>query len=220
MTLASITVVSGNLLARLKAAGRKVAPLVRKELTKAGQRSEREIIRGSFRGYTGTSGSKLQTRSGTLRKSINYKVTGSHLGNLQVKIGASAPYARAHEYGRPPVYSKRGKKYYTIPTKHALTPAGVLRKPITEYRSHTKLRRSKKSGGFTGSTKSYGFIEIENRLLFVEHKRKGKFIVLFNLYRFPTKPIPARLGLRKAVDRQKNRLLAGLVNAVREVLSR
>ena len=147
-------------------------------------------------------------------------MTGSTIATLVGKVMASGPYARAHEYGRDPVHSSRGKKFYTIPTRHALTRAGVLRKRITEYRDHTKVRRNKETGVMSqGASKSFGFIRVgrgKSRLLFVEHKRKGKFNVLFNLYRFPTKPIKPRLNLRKNARAQVPKMREGLIAAIQE----
>lgn len=185
-----MTVDSKRLAAKFRAARQAVTTGARLAVRHAVERSEFEVVRKNFTGYSGGSGLKqLQNRSGMLRRSVGHKVTGSTLGTIVGKIGASAPYARAHEYGRPPVNSKRGKKFYTIPDKSMLTSAGVLRRPITSFRSD----------------KSAFFLWLGGNLKFVQKKGRGakaKLQILFHLYRFPTKPIPPRLGIRAAVKKQ------------------
>lgn len=91
------------------------------------------IKRGAAIGMTETaahvqrskvSGQLLGVRTGALRRSIRGDaVSRSH--KVVAYVGASTPYARIHEEGgtiRP-----KAAQYLTIPTRHAMTPAGVIR---------------------------------------------------------------------------------------------
>jgi len=201
----TLSVDSKGLRAKLAGLARAIAPGVKKCIRLAVQGAEYEVVRQNFTGYAGGRGrlQKLQNRSGMLRRSVGHKVMGSTLADLVGKIGAHAPYAKAHEYGRPAMASTRGKKYYTIPTRNSLTGAGVLRKPITAWMNDP----------------SAFFLRIGGRLMFARSIGKGKrarLEVLFNLYRFPTPPIPPRLGIRKAVDRQRVALREGIIKTIME----
>ena len=71
------------------------------------------------------SGDPIQTRSGALRRSFGFEVSGSGLETQVRLFSKGLPYARMQEYGgtiRP-----KNKRYLTIPLPDALTPAGVLK---------------------------------------------------------------------------------------------
>jgi hypothetical protein len=192
---------------KLQAGARRLFPGVRAAMGTEIRRAEFEVVRQSFTGYQSGASRRpwLQNRSGTLRRSVGHKVTGSNLGNLQAKLGASAPYAKAHEYGRPRQYSTRGKKFWYMPAAAMLTPAGVMRRPITSWRGD----------------RSAFFLRLKGNLKFVRRVGKGKnarLEVLYHLYPFPAPEIKPRLGIRKAVARAAARLPDRLRSVVRGAL--
>jgi len=163
---------------------------------------ERKTVKDSFTGYTGRRNqTKLQNRSGSLRRSIGSKVTGSNLGSLVGKVFASTPYAKAHEYGRKPLYSKRGKKFYVIPAKPMLTRAGVQKRSITSWKG----------------VKGAFFLRLGRKLFFAKTKgKKQKIEILYSLFPFPTKEIKPRLHLRRNARTQVPKLRQRLIAAIQE----
>lgn len=111
--------------------------------------------KGQFTGYTnrqGTEGGLLQNRSGMLRRSFGFGVTGGLKDGYDLTLlvySSGVKYARLQEYGgtiRP-----RRAKYLTIPLKDALTPSGVQRYSsardlFTYHPDQISVVRSPKSG--------------------------------------------------------------------------
>lgn len=87
-----------------------------------------KMIRDGFVGYKGhrNTGSTLQKRSGALRNSLRTQRTDT-TGEVQSSSYVAGPlaYARIQEFGG--VVKPRRRRYLTVPTKAALTPAGVVR---------------------------------------------------------------------------------------------
>lgn len=86
-------------------------------------------VKKGFTGYSGQSGSRLQNRSGNLRRSIQFRVGNpKRLDDLTLRMlagGGAAPYAHSQEYGA--VIKPKKRKYLTIPMPDALTPSGVVK---------------------------------------------------------------------------------------------
>lgn len=84
---------------------------------------------------------KVQPRTGAMRKSINHAVFGEDIKTLGFMVffnSSLAPYAPNHE--SPPMYSTVTPvraKALAIPTKNALTPAGVVRGEYTAGKGRT-----------------------------------------------------------------------------------
>ena len=70
--------------------------------------------------------STLHSRSGGLRRSLQYKVTGNKLGQLKLKISSvGVPYARLQEFGGK--ITPKKAKFLTIPLPDNMTDAGVMK---------------------------------------------------------------------------------------------
>lgn len=88
---------------------------------------EREM-KQAFTGYTGNSGRNLQNRSGNLRRTIQYRVSGEKLRALALTLQVGdnrSPYAMTQERGA--VITPKNGKYLTVPLSDAMTPSGVVR---------------------------------------------------------------------------------------------
>ena len=131
----------------------------------------------------------LYSRTGLLRKSLSTEVSGSTLQNLRAGIyagrylgGQEIVYAPIHEFGGT-IRAKRaymglpGGPYLNIPTRKNKTPAGVTRLSAKEVFNQ---------GGYIVKMKSGVFgVFLSGELMYTLHKEVK---------------IPARLGMRKAVD--------------------
>ncbi|MFV9645077.1 MAG: hypothetical protein ACNYWU_04570 [Desulfobacterales bacterium] len=112
-------------------------------------------------------GARIQSRSGTLRRSLRTGVTGTSLRNLRASFysagsvaGKPVPYAPIQEFGGT-IEAKRaytrvpGGPYLNIPTRSNQTSAGVMRKSartIFNEGGYIQKTRSGKWGVFLGST--------------------------------------------------------------------
>lgn len=108
----------------------------RKALQRFGVRFTRDMA-GRFRGYTGKPvgpDGQLQTRTGSLRRSITFRTRGKSLADLGIDLlggaargGNAQVYARTHERGA--VIRPRRAKRLAIPIGENLTGAGDARFP-------------------------------------------------------------------------------------------
>lgn len=143
---------------------------------------------------------KLKRRTGHLSRSIKFQVTGSDLKTLEASVYASKAvggeevvYAKTHEFGAE-IKAKRAYKrvpggpYLNIPTANNKTPAGVTRMPPKEVFNQ---------GGF--------LLRFASGRWGVVHPGKGLMYILVKKV-----SIPARLGMRAAVDEQVPRLIEDL----------
>lgn len=96
----------------------------------------RDALRNSGIGFVremnsrfGRGDGQLRVRTGFLRRSIGYQVTGDRFDNLAVRVFVAGPiYANLQEYGGT-IRPKPPRKFLTIPLKDNLTGAGVARYP-------------------------------------------------------------------------------------------
>lgn len=124
----------------------------------------------------------LHTRTGRLKGSLSVQLTGNMLADTKLTLASrGVPYAGVQEFGgtiRP-----RTRKYLTIPTKAAMTPAGVTRKSAAAW------FREAKGEVYVAQTKS-------GQLAIFLHptSAKGKPTALFLLRKRVTIPGPTTDG--------------------------
>lgn len=92
--------------------------------------------------YTGGLSNKLQSRTGTLRRSFTPRVTGATFKSLLGIYGTSLVYAAAHEYGA--TITPKRVRYLTIPFAEGLTPSGVSRRKARQW-TPSFITRGKKN---------------------------------------------------------------------------
>ena len=181
----------------------------RKALVKAGQNFDNGL-RKSFRARSSPQDEWLQVRSGRLRNSIGYEVSGAGLSDLQLKVfSAGVPYANIQEYGGT-IVPKRGR-YLAIPTAANQTQggrarggAGVARFPsarafIAEHEGETFFLRSKGGTGpllLMWSKPDTG----TRRRAKLGRGSKTRPVAMFTLVTKVT--IPPRFGFRRTWDAQ------------------
>jgi hypothetical protein len=145
---------------KFQKAVKKIPAALNIEVTKAfkehGAYFTARMKKGQFTGYTarqGTDGGLLQNRSGLLRRSFGFDVTGSIAKGSQLTLAvfsSGVKYARLQEYGG--VIRPKRSQYLTIPLKAAMTASGVQRYPngarglFTSYPDQMRVVRSPKSG--------------------------------------------------------------------------
>ena len=183
-----------------------------------GKAWEEEVVK-SFTGYggwknrtPGGAGGRLQNRSGKLRRSLRYRITGRKLDGLTLTVGAgygtqgAGVYAGTQEKGA--TITPKRRRALTIPLTRALTPSGQL--------SSRAVLRPDGRGYETG----FGRTFIRHGVIFAKKSGHGnsKPVALYKLVR--SVQIPPRLNagrrFRKRVDamlplwrRQIANILAG-----------
>lgn len=173
-------------------------------LKQSGEEFVRTMTLLRFRGYTGTKGDRLQSRSGRLQQSLGYQLLDSPVASNRSLTGlglavfsAGVPYAKMQEYGgiqKP----KADRKYLVIPLEAALTPAGRARYPTGRPASY--LRQVYPGRTFVLKTKR-GDLFIVSRGRPEKPKPIGKgtkareLVFLFRIVKQVT--IPPRLKFRK-----------------------
>ena len=174
---------------------------LKKELTasmrRLGGEWERRMKTNQFGPFRGKSFSfKLQNRSGSLRRSIRFRMSQSG-GNVQLRlISEGVKYARIHEFGGT-IKARAGKKL-KIPLPDALTPSGNLRSDAVFQK---KTLRNKRTGKFRRSfvnsrgEESFVFKSKAGNLLIARRMNSGRLRLLFTLK--DKVKIKARLGFRR-----------------------
>ena len=138
-------------------------------------------------------GDPLQSRTGSLGRSILPEAYGSDLASLGSRVYSTSRYAPIHEYGGTVTAIDKyrgvpGGPYLNIPTKANKTPAGVMR---------MNARQVFSQGGYIAPTsRSYG-VYLDGQLMFVLVKQVE---------------IPARLGMASAAEKQVPVLIEALRN--------
>lgn len=150
-------------------------------------------------------GVRIQSRSGSLRRSLRTSVKGMSLKDLQASFysagsvaGKPVPYAPLHEFGgtieAKNAYKKvPGGPYLNIPTRSNQTPSGVMRKTAKEIfneKGFIAKTRAGNWGAFLGS-----------KMMFVLKKRVH---------------ISPRLSMIESSERQIRPLLASLSQIIGE----
>lgn len=187
----------GSLSARVPAA-------INRAMRTAGAAHTREMTR-RFEPYQGRrSGfdTSIQTRSGALRRSFNFALTGSGVDASMRLFSAGLPYARTQEYGgtiRP-----KSKRYLTVPLPDALTPAGVLKGGAR------LVQRGKKYTTADGDP-TFVFRSKKGNLLVGARAKNGKTRLLYAL-RSEVRLRP-RLGFREVFETYTAPLLLSLMRA-------
>jgi hypothetical protein len=155
---------------------------VERAFQQSGQEFQRQVTLNRFRPFTENRNttSIMQSRTGFLKKSIGYKVSGSSFSDLELRVfSAGIKYANLQEYGGTirPV----NRKYLAIPIAGALGRRGIPKKssPL-DY----------PNGFFFKSSRG--------NLLFGQMVGKGKRKKLELLYSLrKSVKIPPRFGFRK-----------------------
>jgi phage gpG-like protein len=143
----------------------------------------KRTIQGRFVSYSGTrGGSRLQNRSGDLRKSIKRETSGKDLANLFSRVFSDNENAAIHEFGgtinaRSKYSRMPGGPYLNIPTSSNLSGAGSTMFSPGEIFA---------TGGYIFKSKSGNFI--------VASKGGTPMFVLVK-----SVTIKPRLGMEKAV---------------------
>lgn len=97
---------------------------LRKSLRDIGAFHTRRMQRGRFVPFVhGARPDKLQNRTGSLRRSFQWRVDGTQLGSLQLSLFTDSPYAPIQETGGT-IRPKR-KRFLRIPLRPALTAGGA-----------------------------------------------------------------------------------------------
>lgn len=117
---------NAKLLAKKFAAGGPLQKLFAQNLENMLRRSagdwERRMKQRQFVPYTGSSrASALQSRSGTLRRGIKFRMTGRGFTAQAEMFTDGVPYARIHEKGG----TVKGHPWLWIPLQHTLRPTGT-----------------------------------------------------------------------------------------------
>lgn len=164
-----------------------------KAFRQSGQEFQRKMTLERFRPYSGWKNNtdQLQSRTGFLKKSIGYSVTGSSLGELELRVySAGIKYANLQEYGGT-ITPKNGR-YLALPIGKALGPRGIPKK---------RGPREYPDGFF--------FTSKRGNLLFGVRVGKGKRKKIEPLYWLrESVKIPPRFGFRKTWNELgKNRYL-------------
>jgi len=143
----------------------------------------------------------LNVRSGRLRRSLQFEVSGTNLKNIQASVysasvvgGSPVAYAPIHEYGGTIKAKNKykgvpGGPYLNIPTDANKTPAGVTR---------LNARQVFQAGGYIGG-----------RVVFNNADEP-----MFYLVKSVT--IPARLGMEAAAEDEIPTILSGLASVIGE----
>lgn len=91
---------------------------------------EREMKTKQFKAYTGHARARaLQTRTGTLRRSIKFRMSGSGLNSAVTMLSEGTDYGRIQELGGV----IKGKPWLRIPLQHTLRNTGTGVRP--EYQT-------------------------------------------------------------------------------------
>lgn len=119
---------------KVRGALEKIGPALNRNCAAALGRIGRDFVKAvqaeRFRGYTGTSGDKVQNRSSTLKnKGFFHDVSGSTLDDLALKTGiAGVKYGRKVEFGGDTVPTPPNQ-WLTIPLHDNLQANGQVRYP-------------------------------------------------------------------------------------------
>lgn len=155
---------------------------VEKAFQQSGQQFQRTMTLERFRPFESNynRGDILQSRTGFLKKSIGYSVTGETLGTLELRVfSAGMKYANIQEYGG--VVRPKNAKYLALPIGNALGPRGVARKSGP---------RAYPDGFFFTSKKGNLIFAVKTG-----SKKKRRIEPLYLLRKSVT--IPPRFGFRK-----------------------
>lgn len=148
----------------------------------SGREFQRKMTLERFRPYSSWKNNtdQMQSRSGFLRKSLGYSVTGSRLGDLELRVySAGIRYANLQEYGGT-ITPKNGR-YLALPIGKALDRRGIPKK---------RGPREYPDGFF--------FTSKRGNLLFGIRVGKGKKKEIQPLYLLrDSVKIPPRFGFRK-----------------------
>lgn len=176
-------------------------------LRDAGRLFQNAMVK-SFRPRGSRSDEWLQARTGTLRRSVKYQVSGKQLTDLTLSVFSSGTkYANLQENGgtiRP-----RNAKYLTIPIEDNILPSGVPRYPSAkDLRRETnffvrpaqrnargRFRKDKLRGARTFVLKAK-----TGKLYIILRQANGKSKLLWALVK--SVYIPPRFGFRKTWNEQ------------------
>lgn len=156
------------------------------------KKAYRSAVFGAQRDVTNNlKGTPMQSRTGSLARSILPEVKGSKLSDLSGRIYSTSRYAPIHEYGgvvkaRDKYLGVPGGPYLNIPQDANKTPAGVMRMGAREVFDQ---------GGYIAGRGVY----LDGELMFV-------------LVRQVT--IKAQLGMRDAAEER----VAGLIEELRNIV--
>jgi len=148
-------------------------------------KAHREVGR-NFRGA-------LKSRTGQLRRSISFEVTGDSLATLSGNISSNSIYAPIHEYGgtikaKDKYTGLDGKPYLNIPLDANKTAAGVMR--LSAYQVF-------EGGGFIIKSK-------RGKWLVMSGEGVPMFVLIEQVH------ITARLGMRDAMANATDELIKEL----------
>ncbi len=166
----------------------------------------RKAVIAADRQVKGRFGSKINSRSGTLRRSLGFSVTGTKLADLKASTfgrssvgGNPVPYTLAQEF--PTIIKAKDKyrrvpggPYLNIPLSANQTAAGVMR---------MNARQVFEQGGFIAQSKAKNWIVFlgTGQPMFVLKKKVE---------------LKARLGMREAAADQIPTILSSLQNLIGE----
>lgn len=178
---------------------------MRKALQTSGQEFQR-AMRESF----GGGGDRLRSRTGLLKRSIFYEVSGTELSDLALRVGsAGVKYANLQEFGTAGlpggvIRPKKPGGWLTIPIDDNLTPAGAPIRP-----SARDVLRNKNA--FFLKTKS-------GRLYIAEYDGSGRGQLRFLFKLVKQVRVPPRLGLRATWNRLRPNRVERAVAAAQKSL--
>lgn len=162
-------------------------------------------MRKSFRPRGSRSDQWLQSRTGNLRRSLGFQVSGSRLDDLRLAVfSAGTKYANLQENGGT-IRPKRGD-YLTIPIADNLTPSGVPRYPsakdlrqqlnqVGPARPAKRGRKDKLAGARTFVLKAK-----TGKLYIILRQSNGKSQLLWALVK--SVKVPPRFGFRRTWNKQ------------------
>lgn len=209
--------------AALRAKFQRMPQVVHRELQEAlrdwGQDWQRTMVLRMKGGPPGVSApDRLTQRTGALRSTFRYDVSGGTLPSLRLRLvagGRGAPYARIHEYGGKIVPRRAGA--LTVPLRAALTPSGAL--------SGKALIRKKPGGGYTTDFGDTFLLRRPGKDPLVVAKDGDKLHVLYVLKKSVTIPGPSSTGAESRLKARETASVKGprgryIVQRVGEALQR
>jgi len=176
------------------------------KLDKVSPKSRTRILANAFRKATlmverdlkaNVSGKYLKVRTGRLRASIGSRVNIEEEGLVGVigsgvRTGERVKYANIHETGG--TITARRVKYLTIPSKYALTKAGVMRRISARDFEDTFVR-----GG-----------------IIWQKQGKRKIVPLFFLKK--SVEIPARRYMSRTLEQDRSAIIKTMIEAINRAL--
>ena len=197
----------------LNSLGDKLFKVAREDLIELQERWVRNMKRDRFTGYYDgpTRGSRLRTRTGSLKSSIGGRVTGNKLSNLRALLrvgGGKSGYARIQEHGG--TITGQGKML-TVPLRQALRPTTGTLKPSAV------IRRT--ADGYETNMGPTFIVNTGGRpLIMVRKGKRGTIVPLYSLRR--SVKIPPRLGAEDELKDVSKAILPKLSDALLRVFVR